>query len=178
MSAQEETVSLRAWIGLLAAMLGAFMAILDIQITNASLNDITGGISATLDEGSWISTSYLIAEIITILLTAWLSRVFTIRWYLLANVALFVLFSMFCGAVKSLPEMIFFRVLQGFTGGIMIPMAFTMFLLLLPLSKRPLGGMLFGMTATLAPIAIGLLIGAVLVWFCKRPPIGSQGGGH
>jgi DHA2 family multidrug resistance protein len=79
MSAQEETVSLRAWIGLLAAMLGAFMAILDIQITNASLNDITGGISATLDEGSWISTSYLIAEIITIPLTAWLSRVFTVR---------------------------------------------------------------------------------------------------
>lgn len=161
MGAQEETVSLKSWIGLIAAMLGAFMAILDIQITNASLNDITGGISATLDEGSWISTSYLIAEIITIPLTAWLSRVFTIRWYLLANVALFVLFSMFCGAVKSLPEMIFFRVMQGFTGGVMIPMAFTMFLLLLPLSKRPLGGMLFGMTATLAP-AIGPSIGGWL----------------
>ena len=71
------------------ALLGAFMAVLDIQITNSSLRDITGGIAATQDEGSWVSTSYLIGEIITIPLTAWLSRVFSVRWYLIANVACF-----------------------------------------------------------------------------------------
>ena len=63
----------RDWIALFGAILGAFMAVLDIQITNASLKDIQGGIAASLDEGSWISTAYLIGEIITIPLTAWLA---------------------------------------------------------------------------------------------------------
>jgi DHA2 family multidrug resistance protein len=75
----------------LGTMLGAFMAVLDTQITNSSLKDITGGIAATQVEGSWVSTSYLIGEIITIPLTAWLSRVFSVRWYLIVNVALFLI---------------------------------------------------------------------------------------
>ena len=78
-------VSLRDWIGVTATLLGAFMAILDIQITNASLNDITGALGATIDEGSWISTGYLVAEIVVIPLTGWLSQVFTIRRYLLVR---------------------------------------------------------------------------------------------
>src|SRR5260221_4151671 len=106
-------------------MLGAFMAVLDIQITNASLRDITGGIGATQDEGSWISTSYLIGEIVTIPLTAWLTRVFTVRWYLLASVGLFLLFSCLCGIARSLSEMICFRAGQGFTGGVMVTIALT-----------------------------------------------------
>ena len=96
MSDIEERVSLRHWVALLGAMLGAFMAVLDIQITNASLNDILGSLGATLEEGSWISTSYLVAEIIVIPLTAWLSDVFSPRRYLLANAALFLAFSMAC----------------------------------------------------------------------------------
>src|SRR4030081_2364034 len=78
MAIDEKPVSFRAWVGVMGTILGAFMAVLDIQITNSSLNDITGGISATQDEGSWISTSYLIGEIVTIPLTAWLSRVFSV----------------------------------------------------------------------------------------------------
>ena len=65
-SQPDEKVSLRTWIAVLGSMLGAFMAVLDIQITNASLREITGGISSTSVEASWISTSYLIGEIITI----------------------------------------------------------------------------------------------------------------
>jgi DHA2 family multidrug resistance protein len=113
----DEKVSLRTWIAVLGSMLGAFMAVLDIQITNASLREITGGISSTSVEASWISTSYLIGEIITIPLTAWLSRVFGLRWYLLANVALFLLFSGLCGTARELTQMVFYRALQGFTGG-------------------------------------------------------------
>lgn len=71
----QEKIGFKVWIGVWGTMLGAFMAVLDIQITNASLREITGGIAATQDEGSWISTSYLISEIVTIPLTAWLSRV-------------------------------------------------------------------------------------------------------
>ena len=101
---RDERVDLRTWVGVLGTMLGAFMATLDIQVTNASLRDITGGIAATQDEGSWVSTSYLIGEIITIPLTAWLARVFSVRWYLLVNVALFLLFSCLCGLARSLGE--------------------------------------------------------------------------
>ncbi len=113
----------RKWIAVAGTMLGAFMAVLDIQITNSSLADISGGISATTDEGSWISTAYLIGEIITIPLTAWLSRIFTIRYYLLVNVVLFLFFSAMCGFSTSLGEMIVFRAGQGFTGGVFIPTA-------------------------------------------------------
>ena len=77
---EEKPVDFRTWVGVLGTMLGAFMAVLDTQITNSSLKDITGGIAATQVEGSWVSTSYLIGEIITIPLTAWLSRVFSVRW--------------------------------------------------------------------------------------------------
>ena len=158
---RDERVDLRTWVGVLGTMLGAFMATLDIQVTNASLRDITGGIAATQDEGSWVSTSYLIGEIITIPLTAWLARVFSVRWYLLVNVALFLLFSCLCGLARSLGEMILFRACQGFTGGVMIPMALTVALSTLPKSKQPLGLAMFGITATLGP-AIGPSVGGWL----------------
>ena len=157
----DERVDLRTWVGVLGTMLGAFMATLDIQVTNASLRDITGGIAATQDEGSWVSTSYLIGEIITIPLTAWLARVFSVRWYLLVNVALFLLFSCLCGEARSLGAMIFLRACQGFTGGVMIPMALTVALSTLPKSRQPVGLALFGITATLGP-AIGPSVGGWL----------------
>ena len=157
----DERVDLRTWVGVLGTMLGAFMATLDIQVTNASLRDITGGIAATQDEGSWVSTSYLIGEIIAIPLTAWLARVFSVGWYLLVNVALFLLFSCLCGLARSLGEMILFRACQGFTGGVMIPMALTVALSTLPKSKQPLGLAMFGITATLGP-AIGPSVGGWL----------------
>ena len=157
----EKPVDFRTWIGVMGTMLGAFMAVLDIQITNSSLRDITGGIAATQDEGSWISTSYLIGEIITIPLTAWLARVFSVRWYLMVNVALFLVFSCLCGVARNLGEMIVFRACQGFTGGVMIPMALTVALSTLPKSKQPLGLALFGITATFGP-AIGPSVGGWL----------------
>ena len=66
-------------------MIGSFMAILNIQITNASLLNIEGGIGTGVDNGSWISTSYLIGEIVVIPLTDYLSRVFSFRRYMLAS---------------------------------------------------------------------------------------------
>jgi MFS transporter, DHA2 family, multidrug resistance protein len=157
----EEQVSLRTWIAVLGTILGAFMAVLDIQITNASLREITGGIASTSVEASWVSTSYLIGEIITIPLTAWLGRVFGTRLYLLVNVALFLVFSGLCGTATELTQMIFYRALQGFTGGVMIPMSFTVINTRLPPSKRAVGLVLFGVTATMAP-AIGPYIGGLL----------------
>lgn len=156
-----DKVSLRTWLGVIACMLGAFMAILDIQITNSSLREISGGISATPAEGSWISTAYLIGEIITIPLTAWMARVFSVRWYLLVNVVLFLIFSALCGISTSLGEMIIFRAGQGFTGGVFIPMALTVMLTTLPKRLHLVGQSIFGITATLAP-AIGPVLGGWL----------------
>ncbi|HET7911378.1 MAG TPA: MFS transporter, partial [Pseudolabrys sp.] len=154
-------VMARDWIAIWGALLGAFMAVLDIQITNASLKDIQGGIAASLDEGTWISTSYLVAEIIVIPLTGYLGGVFGVRRYLMVNAALFICFSMVCGTAGNLDEMVLFRACQGFTGGVMIPMAFTILNLKLPPQKRAMGMAMFGLTATLAP-AIGPTIGGLI----------------
>src|SRR3984885_4912919 len=78
-------VSAKTWLAVFGATLGAFMAVLNIQIVNASLADIQGAIGAGIDDGGWISTSYLIAEIIVIPLSGWLAQVFSIRIYLLTN---------------------------------------------------------------------------------------------
>jgi DHA2 family multidrug resistance protein len=155
---EEARVSLRIWIAVGGALLGAFMAVLDIQIANASLPYIEGGIGTGGVYGTWISTSYLIGEIIVIPLTSFLSQVFSLRRYLLANVALFLLFSALCGQAHSLSEMIVFRALQGFTGGVMIPLAFTIVVTMLPRSKHAIGLAGFAITATFAP-AIGPTIG-------------------
>ena len=153
-----DRVPLRNAIAVLGALLGAFMAVLDIQITNSSLQDITGGIGATLDEGSWVSISYLVPEIIVIPLCGWLATVFGLRRYLLWNSAFFLIFSIGCGFAKNLETMILFRALQGFAGGALIPMAATMVMTMLPESKKPMGFALFGLSAMFAP-AIGPTIG-------------------
>lgn len=160
-SAAPETVSLKTWIAVGGALLGAFMAVLNIQVTNTSLPDIEGGIGTGGVNGAWISTAYLIGEIIVIPLTDFLSRVFSLRRYLIANAALFLLLSIACGQVHSLPEMIVLRGLQGFFGGVMIPLAFTIIVEMLPPPKRPTGFAGFAITATFAP-AIGPTIGGWL----------------
>ena len=154
MPEENRTMDFRKWVAVFGTMLGAFMAVLDIQITNSSLRDIAGGIAATPDEGSWISTAYLVGEIVTIALTAWLAKVFTVRYYLIANIFLFLMFSALCGISTSLSQMIVFRAGQGFTGGIFIPMALTVIVSTMPKNLLPVGQAMFGMTATLAP-AIG-----------------------
>jgi DHA2 family multidrug resistance protein len=80
----------------MGGMLGAFIAVLDIQITNSSIQEIQAALGATIEEGSWISTAYLVAEVVVILLTGWLSQVFSVRGYLLVNTTLFIFFSICC----------------------------------------------------------------------------------
>jgi len=152
---------LRMWTAVVGSTLGAFMAVLNIQIVNASLADIQGAIGAGTDDGGWISTSYLIAEIVVIPLSAWLARVFSVRNYLLTNAVLFLLFSVACAFAANLQQMIVLRAIQGFSGGVLIPMAFTIIITLLPKPKQPMGLALFALSATFAP-AIGPTIGGYL----------------
>ncbi len=155
------TVSAKTWLAVVGATLGAFMAVLNIQIVNASLADIQGAIGAGIDDGGWISTSYLIAEIVVIPLSGWLAQVFSIRIYLLTNAVLFLALSAACALAQDLPQMIVLRAIQGFTGGVLIPMAFTLIITLLPKAKQPVGLALFALSATFAP-AIGPTIGGYL----------------
>ncbi len=154
-------VSSKTWLAVFGATLGAFMAVLNIQIVNASLADIQGAIGAGIDDGGWISTSYLIAEIVVIPLSGWLAQVFSVRIYLLTNAVLFLALSVACAFAQDLPQMIVLRALQGFTGGVLIPMAFTLIITLLPKAKQPVGLALFALSATFAP-AIGPTIGGYL----------------
>lgn len=157
----QDHVSLKTWICVLGVLLGCFMAVLDIIITNSSLRDIAGTLAASSDEISWVPTAYLVAEIVTIPLSSWLSAAFSLKKYLLVNSVLFVFFSVCCGQAHSLELMILFRVLQGFTGGVLIPLSFVVILTYLPPSKHPIGMALFSVTATFAP-AVGPLIGGWL----------------
>jgi MFS transporter, DHA2 family, multidrug resistance protein len=157
----EPAVSLKTLIAVGSAIIGAFMAVLNIQITNASLPYIEGGIGTGGVNGAWVITAYLIGEIIVIPMTDFLSRVFSLRRYLIANTLLFLVFSAACGQARSLPQMIVLRGLQGFSGGVLIPLAFTIIVSMLPSSKRPMGMAGFAVTATFAP-AIGPTIGGWL----------------
>lgn len=156
-----ERASARDWLAVAGAILGAFTAILDIQITNASLSDIQGALGASTEEGSWISTAYLMAEIIVIPLTGWLGSVIGLRRYLVANTLLFIGFSVACALSSSLGEMILFRAGQGFTGGVLIPTAVVIVRTRLPRAQQTIGIALFGLTATFAP-AIGPTVGGWL----------------
>lgn len=153
--------TLRDWLAIAGGMVGCFMAILDIQITNASLAQIEGSIGASIDEGGWISTAYLVAEIIVIPLTGWLTLVFGLQRYLAASTVLFIAFSIACAWSTSLPELILFRAGQGFTGGALIPTGLTIIRLYLPPDMQMIGGAIFGVGVTFAP-ALGPTIGGWL----------------
>jgi MFS transporter, DHA2 family, multidrug resistance protein len=156
-----EKASVTTWIAVIAGMIGAFMSILNIQITNASLLDIEGGIGTGADNGAWISTSYLIGEIVVIPLTGYMSRVFSFRRYMIVSTFFFAVFSMACAFAHDLGTMIAMRGLQGFAGGVLIPMAFTMVVTKLPKPQQPVGLALFALAVTFAP-AIGPTIGGYL----------------
>lgn len=159
--ADPNRASMTVWIAILAAMIGAFMAILNIQITNASLLNIEGGIGTGVDNGSWISTSYLIGEIVVIPLTDYLSRVFSFRRIMIGHATLFAIFSVACAFTHDLPSMIAMRGLQGYFGGVLIPMAFTLVFTKLPKGQQPIGLAMFALAVTFAP-AIGPTIGGYL----------------
>ncbi len=154
-------VSLKTWITIVGSTIGTFMAIINVQIVNASLGDIQGAIGAGMDDGGWISTAYLVAEIVAIPLTGWLSQVFSTRRYLITNVVLFLVFSVACAYARNLEQMIVLRALQGFCGGVLIPMSFTLIITLLPPARQPVGTAMFALAATVAP-AIGPTIGGWL----------------
>ncbi len=141
-----------------AMCLGFFIAYLDIQIVAASMQEIGGGLSASQDEISWVQTSYLIAEIIVIPLSGWLSRVMSTRWLFSASAAGFTVASLLCGSATDIHSMIVFRAIQGFLGGSMIPTVFTTALIFFQGKQRVVAASVVGGLASLAP-TLGPVVG-------------------
>ncbi|MFT4191919.1 MAG: MDR family MFS transporter [Comamonas sp.] len=156
-----ERADTAAWLAVAAGTVGSFMATLDISIVNAALPTIQGEIGASGTEGTWISTAYLVAEIVMIPLTGWFVKTLGLRNFLLICAVLFTAFSVLCGFSGTLDMMIVGRVGQGLTGGAMIPTALTIVATRLPPSQQTVGTALFGMTVILGPV-VGPLLGGWL----------------
>jgi DHA2 family multidrug resistance protein len=137
---------------------GMFIALLDIQIVASSLQDIGGGLSAAQDDISWVQTAYLIAEIIVIPLSGWLTRVFSTRWLFTVSAAGFTIASMLCGMAWNIQSMIVFRALQGLLGASMIPTVFTSSFHYFKGPQRVYSAAVIGTIASVAP-ALGPVIG-------------------
>jgi DHA2 family multidrug resistance protein len=137
---------------------GGFMALLDIQIVASSLQYIGGGLSAAQDEISWVQTAYLIAEIVVIPLSGWLTGVFSTRWLFAASAAGFTLTSLLCALAWNIESMIVFRALQGMLGASMVPTMFTSSFHFFQGPRRVYSAAVVGTIASLAPV-LGPVVG-------------------
>jgi DHA2 family multidrug resistance protein len=140
---------------------GQFMALLDIQIVAASLNDVQAGLSAGPDEISWVQTAYLIAELVMIPFSAFLGQAMSTRWLFALSAGLFTLSSVACGVAWNIESMIAFRALQGFVGGAMVPTVFAVGFTIFEGKQRALIPAILGMVSVLAP-TIGPTVGGII----------------
>ncbi len=159
--ADADHIDTRRLITFMAMVFGMFMAILDIQIVSASLTEIQAGLSASSDEITWVQTAYLIAEVVMIPLSGFLSHALGTRNLFALSAGGFTVASLMCGLSSNIDEMIFWRVIQGFIGGGMIPTVFATAYIIFPRSKMSFISPLIGLVATLAP-TIGPTIGGYL----------------
>ena len=140
---------------------GMFMAFLDIQVVSASLAEIQAGLAASSDEITWVQTAYLMAEVVAIPLSGFLSRALGTRIMFAISAAGFTIASLMCGLTSSMEQMIVWRAIQGFIGGGMVPTVFASAYIIFPRSRMPVIVPMIGLVATLAP-TIGPTVGGYL----------------
>jgi DHA2 family multidrug resistance protein len=151
----------RMWIAGVVLALSNFMVVLDTSIANVSVPHIAGSLAISPDQGTWVITSYSVAEAICVPLTGWLAARFgTVRIYLIAMTG-FALFSIMCGASVTLGMLVAARVGQGICGGPIMPLTQTLLLRVFPPSKRGPAMGLWAMTTVVAPIA-GPVLGGLI----------------
>src|SRR4051794_17733477 len=160
-AAASERIPPRRLFAFLIMVFGMFMSILDIQIVSASLAEIQAGLSASSSEVSWVQTAYLIAEVIAIPLSGFLSRAFGTRLLFAISASGFTVASFFCGFASTIEQMIVWRAIQGFMGAGMIPTVFASAYTVFPRSKFYIVGPIIGLVATLAP-TVGPTVGGII----------------
>ncbi|MCW3834664.1 DHA2 family efflux MFS transporter permease subunit [Sphingomonas canadensis] len=157
---QDQAVRSPWMIGILLAMAN-FLAVLDVTIANVSVPTIAGNLGATPSQGTWVITSYAVAEAIMVPLTGWLAARFgSVRVFVAAMIG-FTGFSALCGLAQNLEMLVLFRVLQGFCGGPLMPLSQTLLLRVFPPKSQPAAMGLWAMTTLIAPIA-GPVLGGLL----------------
>src|SRR5271168_1712696 len=121
-SAAEELTPFR-WLILVGLITAAILEVLDSTIVNVSLPQMAGNLGATSEEIGWVATGYILSNVIVLPMTAWLSSLFGRKRYLVGSIALFLAASFFCGASRTLPELVFFRMIQGAGGAALLSTA-------------------------------------------------------
>ncbi len=146
------------WPIAMTVMLSVFMEVLDTSVANVALPHIAGNLSATVEESTWVLTSYLVSNAIVLPLTGWFSTLFGRKRFYMVCVVLFTVSSLLCGLAPSLPWLVVFRVMQGAGGGAMVPIAQAILMESFPRAKQGMAMAVFGMGVVVAPI-IGPTLG-------------------
>jgi len=157
-SAVPERLGLRRWLLIIGVMLAVILEILDTSIVNVALPSMIGSLGATVDEIAWVVTSYIIANVIVIPMTSWLAARFGRRRYFVASILVFTTASFLCGAARSLPELVGFRVIQGLGGGALLAVAQALIVEIFPVQRQGTGQAVFGIGAMLGP-SLGPTVG-------------------
>ena len=155
------TPVINPWLIAVAVMFGTFMEVLDTTVVNVSLPHIAGNLSATVDEATWALTSYLVANAIVLPMTGWLANYFGRKRFLLSAVIGFTTASALCGLSTSLPMLIFFRIVQGATGGALQPLSQAVMLEAFPPQDRGKAMAFWGLGIVVAPM-LGPVLGGWL----------------
>src|ERR1700761_6241360 len=158
---ESDRVEPRRVVAFIIMVFGMFMAILDIQVVSASLSEIQAGLSASSSEVSWVQTSYLIAEVIAIPLSGFMSRALGTRMLFAISACGFTIASFLCGFASTIEQMILWRAIQGFLGAGMIPTVFASAYSVFPRTKFYIVGPIIALVATLAP-TIGPTVGGLI----------------
>src|SRR5690349_5263311 len=156
-----EIVDVNPWVIAPTIAFAAFMEVLDMSIANVSLQHISGSLSASQEESTWVLTSYLVANAIVLPISGWISSVMGRKRFFLACIAGFTASSLLCGLAPNLASLVIFRAIQGLTGGGLQPTAQAILTDTFPPSKRGIAMALFGMSVVFAP-AIGPTLGGFI----------------
>src|SRR5262245_26434590 len=146
------------WLIAITVMLATFMEVLDTSVANVALPHIAGNLAATVDESTWVLTSYLISNAIVLPLSGFFSTLFGRKRFYMACVVIFTVSSMLCGMAPTLGLLIVFRIMQGIGGGALQPVAQAILVESFPLKKRGMAMAVYGMGVVAAPI-IGPTLG-------------------
>jgi MFS transporter, DHA2 family, multidrug resistance protein len=157
-ASQQSARHVNPWIIACSVMLATFMEVLDTTVVNVSIPHISGNLSASVDEGTWVVTSYLVSNAIVLPMSGWLANYFGRRRMLMFTCGGFAITSVLCGFATSLEALIIFRILQGITGGGMVPLAQSILLESFPPEKHGHAMAAYSIGILLAPI-IGPTLG-------------------
>lgn len=150
-----------AWLSFIGSIIAVLMSIMDIQITNAAIGTIQTAMHFPLEKGSWLSSSYLMAEIVTLPLSGLMLRALGTKRYAFIFCVTFMVSSVLCAQAWSFASLVFFRALQGGAGGALMAFAYNLIIVKLPPSDHGKANMLFGATVALAP-TLGPMIAGVM----------------